>query len=305
MPTHPYAYVIPWQKRAGGGPLVTGTQFNVFATDVSPENPDNNQYLPVINGSTYPSIVVANKKLPRVSVHTCLKPNNGAGAGWSNAAFFNSLLGVDATNNTDDFAFSFKDEVDTRVYDYFKCERCDMAQNASGGPVAVMMGFKGRWGDTEAPYGTTLESGEVIPSAPAFTYSAQVPDAGQATPSSKVSIVGLTKVKGFQLTFLRGQAAQFFYNGDNHPAEIVSTMFSGVATFDQEPDADTFITDTGTVTIKFNTDLTSTTGRFKITLLLKRDNRFKPVVTTLGNITSTYSMFDQTSGGNPAAFVAY
>lgn len=285
--------------------MTAAAQFRLMATDAHPENPDNNQYIPVINASTYPSIVAVNKKMPRVSIHTCLKPLNGS-SGWSNADFFNSHLNTDTTNNTDYFAYGFADEADTRLYDYLRCERCDLAQNASGGPVAVMLGYKGRWGDSEAPYGTTLaDSGEVIPAAPAFTWTSPVPDAGQVTPPSKVSVVGLDKVKGFQLTFLRGQAAQFYFNGDNHPADIISTMFSGVATFDQEPDASTVINDTGTITIKFNTDLTALTGRFKTTLLLKRDNRFKPVVNTLGNVTCTYSMFDQTSGGNPATFLAY
>jgi len=302
--SHPYAYPVPFMKRGGAGPYTVSVQRNLLLTDGAPENPDNNQYLPTINSSTYPSIVVAGKKAPRFSLHTCIKPRNGA-AGWSNADLFNSLLGVDTTNNTDRFAFAFLDDFETRVYDWCRCERIDLASHAEGGPCAVMMGFKSRWAEDFAGYGTTLLSGEVIEAAPAFTYTAQVPDAGQLTPAAAIEVTGLDGVKGFQLTFLRGQGARYYYNGDNHPADIASTMFSGVATFDQEPGAPTQIADTGSVIVKISTDMAIGTGRFKFTLALKRDNRFKPITTALGNVSTTFSIIDTSAGGNPAVVVAY
>ena len=304
--SHPYAYICPIMKTGGGGPLSTGVQRNMFLTDAMPSNPDNTQYIPVINASTYPSVVVANKKSPTVGIHTCLKPFNGTSSGWCDANLLNSLINTDTSNNTDRFAFAFLDEYETRLYDWMRCERLDFSGQASGGPVAVMMGFKGRWGDEDAPYGTTLSgSGEVIPSAPAFTYTGQVPDAGQVTPSVNVNIIGLDAVKGFSLSLVRGQSAQYYYDGGNGPSDIISTMFSGVLTVDQEPGADQQIATTGTVVFQFNPGLTSATGRFKITCLVKRDNRYKPQVTTLGNVTTTFSLFDQAAGGNPATIVAY
>lgn len=304
MPTHPYAFPVAIQKRSGGGPFGANTQLNLLCTDADPNNPDNNAYLSVINASTFPSIVVAGKKSPSFGLHTCLKPRDGSD-GWSNAALLNSLIHTDADNNTDYFAAAFADEVETRIYDYARCERMDFAGHAQGGPQSVMMGFINRWGDQDGPYNTTLPDGEVVGAAPTFAMTGQTPDAGQATPSAFVLFVGLDTVMSYQMSLLRGQSARYYFGNGPGPANIPSTMFAGLLTVEQEADASTQITDTGTVTIEYNTDKTSTTGRFRIIMLLKRDNRFKPQRTRIGTVTTTFSCFDEVSGGNCAVIEAF
>lgn len=303
MPTHDYSYPVALKKRAGSGPI-DSNQRNIFCSGAEPENPDNNQYIPGINSSTFPSVVSLGKKSPRVGLHSCLKPRTGS-LGWSNADIFNSLVHVDASNNTDYFAICFANEQDTVIYDYHRCERLDFSGNAQGGIQAVMMGFIGRWGEADGPYNTTLPSGEIIGPAPTFTMTGQTPDYGIATPSSMVNFVGLSEVMTYQMSFLRGQAARFYFGSGPGPAVIASTMFSGLLTIEQESDATTTIADTGSVTVQFDTGQTSSTGRFRVNLLLKRDNMFRPRQPRIGTRVSTYSMFAQSSGGNPAIFESY
>lgn len=277
----------------------------MLCSEATPENPDNIGYLPCIDASSYPSIFVNGKKSPRFGLYTYLKPRT-ATKGWSNADFFKSHLEVDTTLNTDMFAAAFQDDVDNRVYDFSRCEMVEFDSHASGGACMVRLGYKSRMAEEDgtALYGTTLASGEVIPAAPAFTYS-DTPDAGQLTDTTNIVVVGASQVKGFRMTLVRGQVPQYYYDGANVPGIITSTMYSGILTLDQEPDASTVIETTGTVTIKFSNDMTSTTGRFKADIAVKRDNRFRPVVTSLGNVTRTYSIIDPAAGGLPCTFTAF
>jgi hypothetical protein len=314
MADHGFTGWVAAMKRSGtaGGGLSNGAQRNILSLEVNPSSPRNNSYMNVVNRGGYPNSVVIGRGSPALQIHTYLKPYNSTATlpgsiGWSDAAFFNSCLGLGTDNNTDLFDFALNDEIVQRQYNWGRCGMVELSGSAVSGPIATRLAYNCRWGDTangtpECPYGTTLASGEVIPAAPTFT-TPGYPDAGLAANVIATSITGMNAVKSFNVMIIRPQTPQYHFNGDRAPEDIVSSQLSGLLTVEQESDASTVAS--STCTINFCTDKTSTTGRFSLSLLLNLDNMVENVIPGIMSTVRTYSLFDISSGGNPCVFAAY
>lgn len=308
MAEHGYTGWVAVQKRSGTVPggVAVGAQRNILMLEANPDNPDNNSYMNVINAGGYPNSAVAGRGTPQCELHTFLKAYQSQHVGWSDAAIFKSWLGLGNDNNGDVFDVAFKGETSLDVYDWSRCTMVEFSAAAVGGPIATRIGFASRWGDSECPYGTTLPSGEVIAAQADFVTLANTsPDPGLAANVINMAITGFSQVKSFNLLILRPQPRQFHFNGDRGCENTSSGQLSGLLTIEQEKDADLTIETTGAATFKFCTDFTAATGRFKVDLLLKRDRRVTNRIPGIVPTIRTFSLFDQSGGGNPAVFSAY
>lgn len=327
MATRPFDgwTVLNFAGNVSGNGGLSAVQRTIIVTQGIPMNPDNKSYQGVVNNTSYPSTATLGMRTPSVRLTACMKPADNTASpntiGWADAGIFNSLLNVNtSTQQTDQVDCFFKDDTSTqRLWGWGRCEMVQFQWDAVGGPCMVTMGFKNRFGDAiaEAVYGKTFVDTNFNPgSVPTITAPSGA-DAGQLTNDAQIDFAGtLSDVSRFTLTLLRGQRwrsrAGSYYNNASapghilYPAEIDSGMFSGVLTVDQDPDAATTVeTTNGTVTINFNTDKTSATGRFKIDMKVDRNNKVYPVEAGFGNITRTYSLVNLTTGGNPAVFTSF
>jgi hypothetical protein len=320
------------KRNTGGGPLANGSQRNLFFTEATLMNPYNFAYPSAVNASSFPSQDVLGMRTPMVHLQACLKPRVAAGNGWSDADLFNSLINVYTNYNSDQFALAFVDDRYTvtsgnlvnagtgfgagiRIWDWARCESLTFSQDALGGPIMVSLAFKSRSGESnwsnDNTFGggtlytaTNTVSGEAYPSAPVF--AALTTDAGQETNLSQVDFNGtLGDVRRWSLTLLRGQTYERYLDGTIYPSEISSKMFSGILEVHQNPRNATYVTGTGTLRININSDKTISTGRFRIDMKVNTDNNQLNQTTQAGNLVSTFSLIDLTSGGNPAAITAY
>lgn len=280
---------------SGDAASTTGTLF-IPVTRTVPLNPDNNAYPGVINVTSYPSARVKGKKTPSVSMTAPYK------ASWVSANLINGLVGLVGTDNlTNKYAIGVKDDRSggLRTWDWSRCSMVQFSQQAIGGPIMVQMDFMSRWGDGEMPNNTLLDDGETTPAT--TTFSSPATDAGQDMDTSKVSFSGLTNVRSWTLTLMRGQVHNCFIDKTYYCKDIVSTMFSGVFSVDQDLNG-TLISDTGTATITIGP--ASTTGSITVAMALARDNHTYPEDIGLGNLTSVYSLINLSTGGNPCVIAA-
>lgn len=297
------------KKSAGsaGGGLMTGNQRDILCLEVNPSNPLNNSYMNVINAGGYPNSYVLGRGSPGLQMHTFLKPYNGFASGWSDAAIFNSLLGLGTDSLTDRMEILLADPILNRQYNWSRCNMVEFSAAAVGGPIATRLGFASRWGDSECPYGTTLPSGEVVPAITTFALpnggsTVALPDAGQAANVIQLGISGANKVKSFSCMMMRPQIQQYHFNGDRAPEEVVSGQASGLLTIEQEGDAS--IIPTTSMSITFSVDKAIGTGKFRLDLLLNLDSYVKNPIPGIVSTVRTYSLIDVVSGGNPFAFTA-
>lgn len=297
----PNTYTQPFLGQAmvkwiSGTAASTTGELDIGFSRISPLNPDNNSYPAVVNATSYPSQAVPGKKTPSIGLTAGYK------ASWASAGLFNGLIALVGTDNlTNKYAIGVKDDRSTslRTWDWSRCSMLQFSQTAGGGPVMVQMEFMSRWGDSEMPNGSTLFDGEVTPST--TTFSGPATDAGQLIDTSKVGFTGLTNVRSWTLTLLRGQVHNGYQDKTLYCKDIVSTMFSGVFSVDQDPNG-TQVSNTGSVTIAIGP--ASTTGSITIAMSLKRDDHSYPEDVGLGNITSRYSLIDLSAGGSPCTIAA-
>lgn len=323
MAVKPIYGFVGIQKTGGTATALGTTQRNILCMEASPFNPDNNSYQSVIDASGYPAVDTPGKLTPTARLVSCYKPYNGTN-GWCDAQLLNSLIisvGTDTSvtpninKQTDKFALAFKDDRAVgsgglRVWDWSRCNRITFSQEATGGPVMVTMDFLSRWGDAqEAPsnavYSTTLPDGEVVGTAPTWT-TPSGPDSGRLTNVGNVSFGGtLDKVRSWTLTFVRAQVPEFYVDKTYYAKDISSIGFSGILDVVQSADAGTVIESTGSPTLDIATDATATTGGgIHFALKVKRDNRSYSLTPALGTAVRTYSLYDFSSGGNPATCTA-
>ena len=294
----PYSgYVAVMKKSGTASVLATGSQINIPTVHTVPLNPDNNSFPGVIATSSYPSERVKGMKTPTVSITACYKPS------WCTANLFNSLINIGTNNATDVFSIAFKDDNSgsLRIWDDAKCERLQFQQNAMGGPLMVTMDFKARFGDSEAPYGATdAATGSAYGSAPAFATPGSV-DSGELYGMADTVLTGLTTVRAYTLTLMRGQAFLPYFNGTRYASQIATTMFSGGMSVDQDPGG-TLISNTGTAVIAIGP--AATAGSIVLTAAVVRDDNTYPFDISIGNLSSRYSLVSLSTGGNPASIVA-
>lgn len=300
-------------KTAGSvaNPAVS-TQFDIPFARVIPYNLQGNAYPSVSNNSAYPSVRYQGKKRPGFTIVAAAKGS------WFTADFVNGLLFNLSTQaslqQTDLWSLQLNNVVGTRTWDWSRCTDLRITAAASGGPLMIQMGFLSRWGETEAPYGTTLPDGEAV--AAATTFSA--PAAGRTGEMADVvdydfrSDTGLsttsvgavwtaTQVRGFTLSLLRGQGYVDYIEGTRYPKDIATGAFTGVLSLEQSPTADVIPSTTTTCRI-----YASGAGapRFKFTLGLSLDSVEQAQDQGLGHMVRHYTLY-KSDGTNPAAAATY
>lgn len=299
----------------------TGTQRNIIVSRAIPLNPKNNSYMPVVNGSEYPSVAVKGMRTPSVSATCCMKPYNGT-TGWANAVLFNSLMNTGGDRNTDAFAIRIGDDVTSRIWDWSRCQSIRMEADAVGGPVMVTLSFLSRFGDAtaEGVYGLTFIESSFSPPAAAPTLSASAPDPGQLTycadwdfQNAAGTAMTLSDVSSWSLTLFRAQRHRARAGvvvagpGSNrvlYPADIDSGMFSGTFTVVQDQGANVKLQGAGTIVLNMNTSFSGANGGMRFTMTINDDNEVYPVETGFGTLTTTYSLINLPAGGNPCVIAA-
>lgn len=292
---------------------------NVIVSSAIPTNPINNLYIPVVNASGYPSVVVVGMRTPSVTLQACLKPFivGSPNKGWCNAGLLNSLISVGTDQQTDRFAIRFTDDTSTpRIWDWSRCDTIRITGDASGGPIMVTLGFKCRFGNAESenPYALTFISGNQPGTSPSGSFTTPVSDAGTLPGNSDWDFNNtLSDVSSFSLTLMRGQRwrarAGVVSNAVStgrvmYANDIDSGQFSGVLTVVQDAGASTIVAGAGTIQLRLNTSYTGANGGILITCTINEDNYVYPVESAFGTLTTTYSLINLASGGNPAVITA-
>src|SRR5579871_4285912 len=146
-------------------------QVVIPAAMVSTNNPVNDAYPALINGSVYIANAVLGKKTPSVVISAPVK------ASWFTAAFINALLfSIDSYYDTDVFSVGIYDGALTRVFDGCKCVGITLSQNAVGGPILCEIAFQAMY---------CSDDGGSLPITPtSFTLGST--DPGYLTPVSQV-----------------------------------------------------------------------------------------------------------------------
>jgi hypothetical protein len=317
---------VYWRQGNAGGGINSGgsvgtapasPQRNIILVRGIPTNPLNQQYMPVVNASNYASVVVKGMRTPSVSLSACAKPWNGT-SGWLDATFLNSLVGLGSDQNTDAFAIRFTDDGgNPRTWDWSRCEMVQITGSIGGGPIMVQMSFRSRFGDAvaEGVYGLTFLAGFNPPaSGPAWTTPAT--DAGQIDGDADWDFGAsptISDVQSFSLTLVRGQRwrprAGVCVAGPGasrtvYCADVDSGQFSGVLTVVQDAGASTHISGYGGATLRLNTSSTGANGGLQIAMNINEDNEVYPVESAFGTLTTTYSLINLATGGNPAVITA-
>lgn len=316
MSTFPQlGFVLMKNQGATVGAFTSGQQRNLAPQEGAPLNPRNNNYMPALNGSGFPNKVVKGKRTPGGMIEAAVNSYDQAlQLGWFDADWLSAaLLSLDAQNKTNKFAFGFRDDRASalRSYDWSRIEMVQLAASAEGAPIICRFSFLSRWGDNElvseraAWPSQTLPTNEVLPAA--TTYTAPTTDPSELDSVCNVDFNNVFDgVVSFSLTFARVQVYKARIDGTCYVQDIESRGFTGNLTIVQDADASNFIADAGTATIRFATDKTPTTGRFKADLKVKLDNDPYPLRPQgVGVVTRSYSLHDATNGQNPVVLTAY
>ena len=184
-------------KTAGqtsSGPAI-GTQINIPVMDAPTDDPDNNVYPGLANGSAGSMIVIKGGRTPVCMVTTVAHPS------WFYAQNLNDWIAgsnafLDA--NYDSSAYSanqYEPVTGSNIYDFAKCQSIVISYNAQGGGIMVQMGWPAVYGPGESG------------SSPTFTAFTRAN--GQAYNRGDVTITGFDQDKSFVLTLVRAQGRQF------------------------------------------------------------------------------------------------
>lgn len=269
-------------KKAGGaGAWVLGTEVNFPAIRYVPRNPLNNQYLPMVNKTSHPSIVVIGKRTPSLTVHTAMK------ASFCTVANLNSLIfSTDSNGDSDEFAWLVNNGAASRKFDGCRCAAMSISANAGGGPVGFELGFLAKTAE-----GATSFSGAGATDAGQLVNAAQI-DFGSSPTASLV--------KAWRLNVIRGQAYDFFFNGTYYPADTSSGMLGG--TFQIEVSAASATVPSSSATIRLFTGVPESLVLHSTwTLLLNLDEDVEDVDTGFGTLIKTYTLIDTSAGGAPVS----
>ena len=303
---HPYEGFVGCLKTDGsaaGDVISTGTQRNILCTRAVPVNNLGNAYPGVINAVTFASVRVKGKRRPAASLSTCYKPYN-SGEGWCDRFLFNSLINIAPNRgNTDRFCLNFVDidyNTGSKVaidylWDWSRCYRIRMSQVGTGGPLMMQLDFLSRFADIDF-YGATLPDGEVLGSAPVFSFPD--PDAGELVSVADVVFSGFTNVTTWTLDFIRGQGYEDYIDGTLYPKDVASTMFTGSLVITQSVAEAVFVADKGPASI-FIGPGGAGTGSLQMDLTCVLDDPVYPRDVGFGLQTLSYSLVDLVGGGNP------
>lgn len=281
-------------------------QMIVPASSARPRNPYNNAYMPSINNTQYPSLVVQGKRTPSLYWQACYKYS------WVTAANINSWLFNQTAGDTDTWSWGLYQATAgiMRRYDYAKCMQFDMGQSAAGGPINCSTAWDvalaqdassdplaaSLQGVGLAPSGVTSWNGYNFP-----TWTTPTTDPGQLANVAQCSWSGVNQVRSWRATLIRGQMPANFIDGTPFAADITSGMFSGVLTIEQSPSASSVISSTGTPVLTIGT---TGLGGIGITFIVSADDLVQSKESAFGTVVRTYSLIALSTGGNPCTVVA-
>ncbi len=269
--------------------------FVMPAAAARPRNPLNNQYMPAINATSFPSIVVQGVRSPTITLASFWKPS------FATATLMNGLmLNRDSNGNTDLWAIGLYNATANtwRVYDGCRATQLDLSAAATGGPITFQVSFDAVQASGDGEDSSTTP-GYQTPTS--FTSVSKVTDAGQATPVSRVNFGGTAdQVRSWRLSVVNGQMAQHFFgngSGTAYANSIDSAATSGVFTLEQSPTYTTRPSTAGTLNIPGPTTGTGVSWN----LLLNLDESTQDKGTGMATRVAAYSLIDTFGGTNPCA----
>lgn len=314
------------QKTAGttGGTTndpAAGTTWAFPTTRVVTANVLANMYPGVMNATLYPTVAYQGKKRPGVTLFMLCKPPKTAGGityGLDSALLNSLLFNLSGTPaRTDRFSILLNNGVQaSRVWDWARCTHVVITAGGSGGAAVVQMGFLSRYGETEAPYGTLLPSGETYPAAPVWPTPTAANAAGELDDSidydwrsdsnKGVTATGAvwtaSDVRGFTLHLLRAQNYVDYMDNAKNAKEIATGGLTGALTIDQNPVAASIPSTSANLRLHSNG---STNQGIAIATLLNKDHVEQPMEMGIETLSTTYTLIDLSAGGNPALCTAF
>ena len=319
-----YQGYVALQKTGGVGyPATPAVQYGFAAARIIPVNVLANMYPGVIGASSYPTVAYAGKKRAGYTIFAyCQPPKTGASniVYGMDAALFNALLfnlsGSPAA--TDKWSAKMYNTLQTRTWDWGRCSHVVIQGSGSGGGVVVQMGFLSRWGESEAPFGTTLPDGEAVPAAPTWFTPTAAELAGELDDVTDYDFRSDTKsagsagagtftadqVRSFTLHLVRGQGYVDYLDNTRSPKEIATGGFTGGLTLEQNPVASSIPSVSSTLRLHSNQGAAYTKA-VKFALLLKEDSHDQPMDAGIETRVTNYTLYDQSAGGNPATCSAF
>lgn len=273
------------KKTAGSGPLGVGTQVFIPADKISTSSPTNTSYPLLINADASISNAVLGKATPSLVIETAWKSS------WASANLINSL--VIATNpvdgTTDQFAVGIFDGVELRVFDGARCPGITVSAAAGGGPVGIQIPFMCLY-DSKYP-----RSGQ--PAATSF--SAPTVDAGYLTPISQVSFASTADlVTGVQLSIIRAQGYQPFFDQTLLMANIATGIQTGSLSISQSPTATT------TPSSGFIFQIGAAGAGVQFAGSINLDSPTRNYMPSIGSMGFAYSLVDLSGNGSSVVVTA-
>lgn len=293
VPKNPVGYVL-MKKTAGGATPAVGTQLLIPVIATQPRNPLNNQYPQGVNKSMFTTNLIKGTKTPSIAFQSYLKTS------YVTPAFLTSLIdSFDTNQDSDTWAIYLNDGTQSatwsnRIFDGCKCAAMQIAHSKAAGGTTIECAFL-----AQTASGST-----------SFTLTGLNPDAGEFFNSSQVDYGGLFNidgsglagstadfVRGWRLNLMHGQAYNMYSNGTLDPAAVSSGKYGGTVQLEQTPlyaisPSSSFVVRIGP----------SGSPAVTATCLVNLDEDVYDVAGGFGTLLRTYTLYDNSAGGNPCVF---
>jgi len=255
----------------------------------SPMNPSNDTYMPSVNKSVGPSIVVRGIYTPGITVRTIPLET------WFTADNLNAMFVTDDGNyDTAEYAAHLVEPGGAELkIGGLRWGALSLTHSAAGGMLGCEIGGICT---TFADASTWSGSGSIVP--------------GQAFGPSQVNYTTATKVRGWSLNIIRAQAYDIYSGGaagtgasvnvNRFPSGTSTGQIGGTFSLEFSPTTANTIPTTS-VTISILKSDNSTT-HLTISLDLNLDAPTRSYTTGFGTQVNTYTLIDYASGGSPVTF---
>lgn len=256
----------------------------------SPMNPSNDTYMPSVNKSVGPSIVVRGIYTPGITVRTIPLES------WFTADNLNAMFVTgDANYDTAPYAAHLVEPGGAELkIGGLRWGALSLTHSAAGGMLGCEIGgICTTFADTS----TWSGSGSTV--------------AGQAFGPSQVNYTTATKVRGWSLNIIRAQAYDIFSGGDagtgasvnvnRFPSGTSTGQIGGTFSLEFSPAAGYTIPTSGALTITLLRADNSTT-HLTIGLQLNLDAPTRSYTTGFGTQVNTYTLINTSLGGSPVTF---
>ena len=254
----------------------------------SPMNPSNDSYIPSVNKSVGPSIVVRGMYTPGITIQTIPLES------WLTAANLNAMfVTADGNYDTGEYVAHLVEPGGAELkIAGLRWGALSLAHSAAGGMLQCEIGgICTSVADSTSWVGT----GTIVP--------------GQAFGPSQVNYNGTAaKVRGWKLDLIRAQAYDMFSGGvagtgtttNRVPAGTSTGQIGGTFSLEYSPATGTTVPTTS-VTIRLLKASDAST-HLTITLDLNLDTPVRSYTTGFGTQVNTYTLIDYANGGSPITF---